>query len=57
MDRLYVLAIAILLSGILSGGVYTIAAAGNGSTLVMNRFTGSVLFCSSMSGCSLLSRN
>jgi hypothetical protein len=47
MDRIYILAIAIVIAGALSGGLYT-AAGGNGSGYVINRFTGSGWYCGAM---------
>jgi hypothetical protein len=44
MDRLYVLAIAIVIAGALSGGVYSVSGA-NGSAHIVNRFTGSTWYC------------
>jgi hypothetical protein len=49
MDRLYILAIAIVIAGSLSGGFYSVTGMGNGSA-VINRFTGSTWACD-YSGC------
>jgi hypothetical protein len=45
MDRLLMLAIAIVIAGALSGGVYSIAGSGTGNSVVINRFTGKVWTC------------
>jgi hypothetical protein len=49
MDRLFVLAAALIfagaLSGILSGGLYHATGTGSGSFAVVNRFTGSAWDC------------
>lgn len=46
MDRIYILAAAILLAGFLSGGIYTAAGNGaSGGTKVLNRFTGGLWDC------------
>lgn len=50
MDRLYILAIAIVIAGALSGGVYSVSARGNAGIAVINRFTGSTWGCD-LSGC------
>ena len=44
MDKLFILAAAILLAGFLSGGIYTVAGT-QGSTTIVNRFTGKAWFC------------
>jgi hypothetical protein len=44
MDRLIILAIAIAIAGGLSGGVYSVSG-GNGSSFVINRFTGAAWYC------------
>ena len=46
MDRMFVLAAALIVAGLLSGGIYSIAGTNNGSAMVVNRFTGHVSFCS-----------
>lgn len=43
LDRLMILAIAIVIAGALSGGLYT--TTGDNSAYVVNRFTGHVWFC------------
>lgn len=50
MDRLYILAAALALAGFLSGGIYTVTGS-LGNAVVINRFTGSVWYCTA-SGCS-----
>ena len=45
MDRLFILAIAIVIAGALSGGVYTSAGSGSGGVVITNKFTGSSTFC------------
>jgi hypothetical protein len=45
MDRLYILAIAIVIAGALSGGVYSVAGTGTGGSIMFNRFTGSSWYC------------
>lgn len=49
MDRLYILAIAFILagalSGLLSGGLFQLSGAGGAGFAVVNRLTGSVWFC------------
>jgi hypothetical protein len=40
MDRLYIIAIAVVIVGALSGGVYSVAGMGNSGSIVINRFTG-----------------
>ena len=45
MDRLIILAIAIVIAGALSGGLYSISGTGNGMSMVINRFTGTVWNC------------
>ncbi|MGH2198718.1 hypothetical protein ACQ1Z2_14315 [Enterococcus faecalis] len=52
MDRIYVLAAAIVLAGFLSGGVYSVTGTGN-SGMIVNRFTGSAWSC--FSDCRVLS--
>jgi hypothetical protein len=44
MGRLIILAVAIVIAGFLSGGVYQISAGQSGS-YVVNRYTGSVSYC------------
>ncbi len=44
MDRLYILAVALVLAGFLSGGIYTVTGAGN-SGIIVNRFTGNAWDC------------
>jgi hypothetical protein len=43
MDRLLILAMAIVIAGALSGGLYT--TSGSNGVYVVNRFTGSAWFC------------
>jgi hypothetical protein len=50
MDRLYILAIAIVIAGALSGGVYSVTTMGNNGSAVINRFTGSTWACDN-TGC------
>ena len=45
MDRLFVLGAAILLAGLLSGGVYSVSGSGSGTAIVINKFTGAVWSC------------
>ncbi|MGY3075350.1 hypothetical protein ACVWZZ_001721 [Bradyrhizobium sp. LM6.10] len=45
MDRLFVLAGAIVLAGFLSGGVYSVTGGERGNSTIINRFTGSVWGC------------
>ena len=51
MSRIYVLTIAIVISGMLSGGIYSVSA-GNGTALIINRFTGGGWYCH-LEACSL----
>lgn len=44
MDRLYILAIALVLAGAMSGGVFSVSH-GNGNSTIINRFTGKGWFC------------
>jgi len=46
MDRLFVLAAALVVAGFLSGGIYTASSNGQGFTMVVNRFNGNVVACS-----------
>ncbi len=39
MDRLFILAIAILIGAFLSGGVYTVTGSAANGAVVVNRFT------------------
>lgn len=48
MDRLYILAAALVLAGFLSGGIYTASGGGNGASIVVNRFTGAGWYCAAM---------
>ena len=53
MDRLFIFAIAIVLAGFLSGGVYSVADSGNTGAVIVNRFTGNGWYCGLL-GCSPL---
>jgi hypothetical protein len=46
MDRLIILAVAVAIAGVLSGGIYAVSGAGAPNAFVVNRFTGSVWICS-----------
>lgn len=48
MDRLFILAAALVVAGFLSGGLYTVAGQGTGGALVVNRFTGNGWYCGAM---------
>jgi hypothetical protein len=56
MDRLIILALAIVIAGALSGasgGLYSVAGTGTGTSIIINRFTAkawtcSILFCEPM---------
>jgi hypothetical protein len=50
MDRLYIIAIAVVIVGALSGGVYSVAGMGNSGSIVINRFTGKTWACD-LTGC------
>lgn len=45
MDRLMILAIALLFAGFLSGGIYTTSPQGNAGAVIVNRFTGNGWYC------------
>jgi hypothetical protein len=47
MDRMIILAIAVVIAGALSGGIYAVSGAGAANAFVVNRLTGSVWICSS----------
>ena len=49
MDRLYILAIAIVIAGALSGGFYSVSNSSTGPTII-NRFTDSMWDCTA-AGC------
>lgn len=49
MDRMFFLAIAIVIAGFLNGGVYSMATGPNDGLMVVNRFTGSVWTCNQLS--------
>jgi hypothetical protein len=42
MDRLIILAIAIVIAGFLYGGIYAVSGSGSAFPVVVNRFTGQV---------------
>ena len=44
MDRLVILAVAIVIAGGLSGGIYTTVGT-QGTSMIVNRFTGSAWNC------------
>jgi hypothetical protein len=44
MDRLFIIAIAIMIAGVLSGGLYSVGGMSNGFS-VINRITGSTWAC------------
>jgi hypothetical protein len=46
MDRLIILALAIVVAGFLNGGVYAVSGGGSAFPIVMIRFTGQVWSCS-----------
>jgi hypothetical protein len=56
MDRLIILAIAIMIAGALSGasgGLYSVAGTGTGTSVIVNRFTAkawtcNIIYCESM---------
>jgi hypothetical protein len=48
MDRLMILAVAIVIAGALSGGVYS-ASGSYSNAIVINRFTGTVWNCNLLS--------
>jgi hypothetical protein len=50
MDRLFILAIAIMIAGALSGGFYSVAGTPGGGAMIINRLTGSVWDCTAI-GC------
>jgi hypothetical protein len=55
MERLIILALAIVTGGFLCGGIYQVSA-GQAGSYVVNRFTGSVSYCNT--DChALLNRN
>jgi hypothetical protein len=45
MDRLFILAAAILIAGVFSGGLYSTASMGTYGSIVLNRFTGDAWQC------------
>jgi hypothetical protein len=45
MDRIYILAVAIVIAGACSGGLYSVAGIDNSSALIVNRFTGGGWYC------------
>lgn len=48
MDRLVILAVAIVVAGALSGaggGIYSVAGTGTGTAMIVNRFTAKVWTC------------
>jgi hypothetical protein len=48
MDRLVILAVAIVIAGALSGGLYTATGQGTGGAIVVNRFTGNGWYCAAL---------
>lgn len=48
MDRLVILAGALALAGLLSGGLYTATGQGTGGAVIVNRFTGNGWYCGAM---------
>ncbi len=56
MDRLFFLAAAIVIAGLLSGGIYSATGTGNGFGLVVNRFTGTVWTCN-FTSCTVAERS
>lgn len=48
MDRLVILAGALVLAGFLSGDLYTATGQGTGGAIVVNRFTGNGWYCGAM---------
>jgi hypothetical protein len=46
MDRVIVLAVALVMAGFVSGGIYTASSNGaSGGVTIMNRFTGTAWSC------------
>jgi hypothetical protein len=45
MGRIFILAIAIVAAGALSGGFYSVTTMGNTGATVINRFTGDAWVC------------
>lgn len=46
MDRLAIIALAIVIAGLLSGGVYSVSSSGLSTAIIINRFTGAAWSCS-----------
>ncbi len=46
MGRLTIIALALAIAGLLSGGIYSVSSSGLSTAIVINRFTGAAWSCS-----------
>jgi|tagenome__1003787_1003787.scaffolds.fasta_scaffold20949336_5 hypothetical protein len=56
MDRLIILAIALVIASVLNGGIYTVSG-GQATTHIINRFTGSGWYCAASNCLRLMKRD